>query len=120
MPNELGARALARWCEGVATIDPHIASAAFDADLSVAQAGWAMISMAWFLERAVRDAAAGVSQVIDGRDPDRRAVLIRRLSLVAANPDARLTPLRDLAKKLHDAALASWGESPLALAPAFR
>jgi hypothetical protein len=120
LPDELAAHALARWRSGVATIDPHVASSDFDADLAVAEAGWAMISTAWFLERAVRDAAAQVPQVLDAPDPDRRAVLLRRLSLAMQTTDSRLGPLRDLAKEVHDAALASWGASPLALAPAFR
>jgi hypothetical protein len=66
------------------------------------------------------DAAQQVPQAMDGQDPDRRAVLLRRLHLLARTTDDRLAPLRDLAVEIHDAALASWGESPLALAPAFR
>jgi hypothetical protein len=120
LPDELAARALARWRAGVASTVPHVASADFDSDLAVAEAGWAMISTAWFLERAVLDAAQQVPQVIDGLDPDRRAVLLRRLRLLARTTDARLGPLRDLADEIHCAALSSWGESPLALAPAFR
>jgi hypothetical protein len=120
LPDELAQRALARWRSGVATVDPHMASTGFAGDLAVAAAGWAVISTAWFLERAVHDAAGKVPQVVDAPDPDRRAVLLRRLSLVAATADDRLTPLCDLAREIHDAALESWGESPLALAPAFR
>jgi len=120
LPDELAARALARWRNGVESVILHVASADFDNDLAVAEAGWAMISTAWFLERAVHDAAQQVPQVLDGQDPDRRAVLLRRLSLLARTTDDRLAPLRDLAREIHGTALASWGESPLALAPAFR
>jgi hypothetical protein len=120
LPDELAAQALARWRSGVKNAIPHVVSADFDGDLAVAEAGWAMISMAWFLERAMQDAENQVPQVLDGQDPDRRAVLLRRLSLVARTTDDRLAPLRDLAEEVHGVALASWGESPLALAPAFR
>jgi hypothetical protein len=120
LPDELATRALARWRSEVQSVIPHVATGGFDSDLAVAEAGWAMISTAWFLERAVHDATEQVPQVLDGRDPDRRAVLLRRLSLAARTTDDRLAAVRDLARQIHDAALASWGASPLALAPAFR
>jgi hypothetical protein len=120
LPAALARRALGRWRSQVATAAPYVATADFDDDLGVAEAGWAVISMGWFLERAARDATERVPQAIDGRDPDRRAVLLRRLSLVAGTTDGRLAPLRDLAQEVHAATVVSWGESPLALAPAFR
>jgi hypothetical protein len=120
LPDQLAAQALARWRSGVESAIPHVASADFEGDLAVAEAGWAMISMGWFLERAMHDAAQDVPQVLDGQDPDRRAVLLRRLGLVTRATDDRLAPLRDLAEEVHGAVLESWGEFPLALAPAFR
>jgi hypothetical protein len=120
LPDDLATRALAQWRRGVSSSVSHVATTGFDSDLAVAEAGWAMISTAWFLERAMHDAAQQVPQVTDGQDPDRRAVLLRRLGLLARTTDDRLAPLRDLADEIQKAALASWGESPLALAPAFR
>jgi hypothetical protein len=120
MPDDLSARALGHWRSGLATVASHVASTDFAADLAVAEMGWALMSTSWFLEAAMREAAEGRLESPDPRTPTRRGMLLHRLGLAAATPDRRLAPLRDLAAEVRAAALASWGDVTLPLAPAFR
>lgn len=118
LPDDVARRALGHWRTGVATVAPHVASTDFEADLAVAEMGWAMMSTAWFLEGAMGEADERLPQPLEA--PTRRAMLLHRLSLVAVATDTRLAPLRDLAREVYAAAQESWGDVPLPLAPAFR
>jgi hypothetical protein len=120
MPDDLSARALGHWRNGLAAVAPHVGSTDFAADLAVAEMGWALMSTSWFLETAMGEAEEGHLEPPDPRTPTRRAMLLHRLSLAVAASDRRLAPLRDLATEVHGAALAAWGDVALPLAPAFR
>jgi hypothetical protein len=120
LPNDVAGRALDHWRNGLAAVAPHVASTDFEADLAVAEMGWAMMSTSWFLETAMAEADGQLAPSPDAVTPSKRAMLLHRLSLAAATSDLRLAPLRDLATEVHAAALARWGEVSLPLAPAFR
>jgi hypothetical protein len=80
------------------------------ADLDRASLGWALLSSAWFLDRAL-----GEDHTHPGT-PTRRAMLRHRL---AAGADD-LPHLTDLAAEVRAATFSAWGSVPLELAPAFR
>jgi hypothetical protein len=120
LPDDMAGRALAHWKNGLAAVAPHVASSDFEADLAVAEMGWALMSTSWFLETAMSEADEPLAQPPDAVTPAKRSTLLHRLSRAAAPGDRRLAPLRALATEVHAAALASWGAVPLSLAPAFR
>jgi hypothetical protein len=120
LPDDVAGRAIGRWRDAMAAVAPHVASTGFEADLAVAEMGWALMSTSAFLETAMREADERLAQPPDAVTPSKRATLLHRLSLAAATPEPRLAPLRDLAAEVHAAAHAAWGEIPLPLAPAFR
>jgi hypothetical protein len=120
LPDETAGRALAHWQSGLAAVAPHVASSDFEADLAVAEMGWALMSTSWFLETAMSEADERLAQPPDDVTPAKRSMLLHRLSGAAATGDRRLAPLRGLATEVHAAALSSWGDVSLPLAPAFR
>lgn len=100
---------------------PYVGSPGLDADLEVAEAGWAAISTGWFLERAVTEAGGPDEEPLDCRpSPTRRAAITHRLARVTRSTDPRLELWRDLAGETLTAARAAWGDVDLQLAPAFR
>jgi hypothetical protein len=120
LPDDVAGRALGHWRNGLAAVAPHVTSTDFEADLAVAEMGWALMSTSWFLETAMREADERLAPPPDAVTPSKPATLQHRLSLAAATSEPRLAPLRDLAAEVHAAALARWGDVSLPLAPAFR
>jgi hypothetical protein len=123
LPDEVAGTALEVWRDAVAPAVPYVREAGFEADLEVAEAGWAAISASWFLGRALTEAAAppgpGTSDPA-GVAPNRRAVIQHRLSRAAAGTDPRLGGWRAVAAETLAATRELWGRHPLPLAPAFR
>ncbi len=124
LPPDVAAGALGAWRDAVSAAVPVVLAPTFDGDLAVAEAGWAAISTAWFLERALDDGQGSPGDA--GRpdagvhSPSRRALVQHRLSRVAAGTDPRLTPWRSVAAQAAGLTRERWGELPLLLAPAFR
>jgi len=81
---------------------PYAATPAFERDLALAAAGWALISASWFLlkalaeDRALHDAVAGL--------PTRRAVILHRLGNPHDNAAHPCVPssLRGSGQHWHD------------------
>jgi hypothetical protein len=121
LPDALAERALARWRSDLAETVPYIGTTGLDADLEIAEAGWAAISTGWFLERAVHlEGGVAAEPLAQQLTPSRRAALSHRLARVGRSTDPRLGPWRDLVVETLAAARSTWGEVPLELAPAFR
>ena len=91
-------------------------SPAFRRDVEAAAAGWALMSTAWFLPRALDDDPPPSDRRLVA--PTRRALLLHRLA--GARRTTQAPALAELAGRLHDALLRRWGEERLAYAPAFR
>ena len=123
MPADLADRAVRTWRDAAGVTIPAVHEPGFDADLEVAEAGWAAISTSWFLERALAeaDSPSGPGRSDPGRvAPNRRAVIQHRLGRVAAGTDPRLAEWRAVASDALDATRELWGHHRLAPAPAFR
>jgi len=119
LPEELAARALARWREVVAATLPVVATSRFDDDLVRAATAWVFISVGWFLGPALDGDPPPPDPARRSLVPARRALLQHRLQWVATQQTPLLPALRDLAAHLHQAAVRRWGEHPLPLAAAF-
>jgi hypothetical protein len=120
LPPSVTRQAVARYRSAAAGRLPYLGTPAFDRDVALATAGWALVSSSWFLGAALGgegpfDAETGE---IDGL-PTRRAVIAHRLA--TAQHTAGLPALASLAARLRTALARHWGgEPPLRLAPAFR
>ncbi len=126
LPSDVADRALRTWRDVVGARVPAVRGPGFDADLEVAEAGWAAISTSWFLERALAEDAAPHAHDTSGTSdparvaPNRRAVIQHRLTQVAAGTDPRLADWGSVAAAALAATRDRWGDHPLPLAPAFR
>jgi hypothetical protein len=116
MPEEAAAAALARYRERAAPALPRVATPAFDGDLAVAVAGWAFVSAGWFLPNAFTDPPPSDPRIVT---PSRRAVLQHRFALAAGMGDPVPASVTALAAECAAAIAAQWGDTPLALAPAW-
>ncbi len=116
LPPAVTRQALARYRAVMAGRMPYAGTPAFERDLALAAAGWALVSASWFLPRALaedpplHEAVAGL--------PTRRAVILHRLG--NAHDNAAHPVLAEFAGRLRAALARRWGEIPLELAPAFR
>ncbi|MGQ7296364.1 hypothetical protein [Quadrisphaera sp. KR29] len=123
LPEDAVEAALSAWREAVAPAVPaHCSAADLAADVDDAVVAWTAVTTAWFLPAA-----------LDGdpvpADPARAAVVPRRRALVQhrsrtaaqrAAARGRLPALAAWCERLHAAAVDTWGERPLQLAPAYR
>jgi len=115
IPADVADAALARWRAALAPAIPVVGSAAFDRDLDVAVAAWALMSSAWFLAGALdEETSAG-----EAPGPTRRAVIQHRMRLVTRRR-AVLPTLANLAEEILAATTQRWGNLRLRLAPAYR
>ncbi len=91
----------------------YVGSRAFDDDLEIATIAWSVISVGWFLERALVG-----EQEPDPRIPQRRQMVQHRLRRVAGSsgPDALVSFAADVVAVLED----RWGDLRLPLGPAWR
>ncbi|WP_327001953.1 phosphotransferase [Dactylosporangium sp. NBC_01737] len=116
LPSAVTRRALDAYRAAAAVPD----TAAFRADVEAATVGWALMSVSWFLPRALHDETpvAGPSPAAPVRAaPTRRATILHRLDLARRSPVA--PALAELAARLHDALTGRWGAVALRVAPAF-
>jgi hypothetical protein len=102
---------------------PSVGTPAFEHDVALATAGWAMVSSSWFLRRALGEDPRFDSEIdeIDEANelPTRRAVIAHRLA--TAQRTTSLPALAALAASLRATLIRHWGgEPPLRPAPAFR
>jgi hypothetical protein len=116
LPTGVADAALTRWRAAVATTIPVVATAAFDRDLDVAVAAWALLSSAWFLPAALDERAEAPARW--RRGPTRRAVIAHRMRLAARRPV--MPALADLAATILAATTRRWGDLTLPVAPAYR
>lgn len=105
LPPAAAERALSRWR---AELD---LPAGFDAEVDRATVAWTLVSTGWFLPRIL----SGSDTTEGPPTPTRRALLQHRLTTAPAT-----RPLADLAAEPAAAITRTYGDSPLALAPAFR
>ena len=123
LPAGVTRQALDRYRSVAADRLPFMGTPAFEHDVALATAGWALVSSSWFLGRALGedppfDSETGDIDEIDGL-PTRRAVIAHRLD--TAQRTTSLPALAALAGRLRAALIRHWGgEPPLRLAPAFR
>ncbi len=115
LPDDVVAAAIARYRERVAPAVPYVASAAFDADLSLATLAWCLMASSWRIGAALEEDQAP-SAGLDG--PTLRPVVLHRLWLAShlPGPGVLTSYARDLLRELTR----RWGEPTLVLAPAFR
>jgi len=123
LPAEVTRQALDRYRSVAAGRLPYLGTPAFDHDVALAAAGWAMVSSSWFLGRAAGEDPRFDSEIAEideaGESPTRRAVIAHRLA--TAQRTEGLPALASLAGRLRAALIKRWGgESPLRHAPAFR
>jgi len=120
LPPSVTRQAVARYRSTAAGQLPYLGTPAFDHDIALATAGWALVSSSWFLGRALGEDQPFDSETdeIDGL-PTRRAVIAHRLA--AAQRTVGLPALAALAGRLRTTLIRRWGgEPPLRPAPAFR
>jgi hypothetical protein len=110
LPADAAARAVDAYRARLAS--PYADSPGFDRDLAAAAVGWAFMSTAWFLPRALPDQPRPLRTT-----PPRRALVLHRLQEAGASTE--LPALAELADRLHAALVGRWGPVPLAYAPAF-
>lgn len=123
LPPSVTRQALDRYRSVAAGRLPYLGTPAFDRDVALATAGWAMVSSSWFLGRANGEDPRFDSEIeeIDEANelPTRRAVIAHRLD--TAQRTTSLPALAALAARLRAALIKRWGgEPPLRPAPAFR
>ena len=116
LPASLASEAVAAWQTAAAPDLPYAVSDEFEADLRIAMAGWTVISVGWFLPGLLD----GDPHQHDRRTPDRRDVLIHRLTALTASEDPRLSRVCELALAVLTAVRREWGARTLPLAPALR
>lgn len=115
MPADVSERAVERYRAGIEDRLPYVRTPQFRSDVGAASVGWALVSAASLLPRAL-----GADPPPEDRrklTPSRRAMILHRLD--AARRNTELAPLAELAGRLRDTLLGLWGEVPLAYAPAF-
>jgi hypothetical protein len=88
-----------------------------DAAIELASLVWCLVTVGWFLPRALADRRAGGG---DLRSPPLRAVVQHRLGLVADSDAAGLGASRDLARQLTIALPFDRRSHQLPIASAFR
>jgi hypothetical protein len=122
LPAGVTRQALARYRSVAAGRLRYLGTPAFDHDVALATAGWAMVSSSWFLGRALGEDQpfdSGIEEIDEaGGLPTLRAVIAHRLA--TAQRTEGLPGLASLAGRLRTALIRRWGESPLRPAPAFR
>ncbi|MEV4414275.1 hypothetical protein [Catellatospora sp. NPDC049609] len=114
LPDEVADRAVARYRAALADHLPYVATPAFDRDVAAATDLWSVVYSSWFLPVALAEDAPAAP---DPDMPGRRARLLHRLDLARAS---RRPEIAAFAAELRGVLAARWGETPLALAPAFR
>ncbi len=115
LPPEVADAGVGAWQSAVLSTTPYVGTPGFAHDVDLAVAGWAVVSVAWFLEGALRG-----KQDMDRRTPARRAVLLNRLHQLVAVADQRLSAVQDVAAQLLSLLRGRWGDQVLPLAPALR
>lgn len=120
LPADVADPALARWRAGARAAFPVVDSAVFDAALDVASTAWALLSVSWFLDRALGADPPPEDPRLHGLVPSRRAMIQHRLDGAVRRDTPKLPTLTRLADEALGATRAAWGDTPLALAPAFR
>jgi hypothetical protein len=122
LPAEVTRQAVARYRSAAAGRLRYLGTPAFERDVALATAGWAMVSSSWFLGRALGEDQpfdSGIEEIDEaGGLPTLRAVIAHRLA--TAQRTEGLPGLASLAGRLRTALIRRWGESPLRPAPAFR
>ncbi len=113
MPDQIADRALARYRKE--TGGPYVAGPEFEKDVARAATGWAVISTAWFLTNAMADDPPPMTG--ERPTPTRRAMILHRLG--GAARCGELPAVARFAADLRATLVQSWGEVPLAYAPAF-
>lgn len=118
LPAEVTSEAVDRYRATVRPVLPSADGDGFRQAVDRAAIGWAVITTAWFLARAID----GDPPMTEGdAAPRRRAFLLHRLRLAIprANADDLPVTAATLAE-WHESLTGRWGPVPLPLAPAFR
>ena len=115
IPGEVADRAVERYRATVEDTLPYVRTAQFRRDVADAATGWALISSAWFLPRALGDDPP--PETHERPTPKRRPLILHRLD--AARRNENLPELAELAARLRAELVTRWGEPVLAFAPAF-
>jgi hypothetical protein len=118
LPAEVATEAIDRYRATVRRVLPWADSEGFRQAVDRAAVGWAIITTAWFLARAID----GDPPMTEGdAAPRRRAFLLHRLELAIPRAHADGLPVTAAAlSQWHERLSDRWGPVPLALAPAFR
>jgi hypothetical protein len=118
LPGEVARQAIDRYRGTVRPVLPGADSEGFRQAVDRATVGWAIITTAWFLARALD----GDPPMAEGEAaPSRRAFLLHRLELAVPRADAdRLPVITATLAEWHNILSSRWGPVPLLLAPAFR
>lgn len=115
VPDVVTAAAVDRYRELVRGTLPYVGTPAFERDLHAATVGWAFLSVAHLLPRALGDdLAPDDPRVVT---PTRRATILHRLADAAESTE--LPALAELAKGLRAELVHKWGAITLDYAPAF-
>ena len=109
LPDDVADAALVRYR---AAAGPELQAS--DADVAAAAVGWGFVGFTMFADRALADDPPGNP---DRPTPSRRAMILHRLGVAAANSE--LAAAAELAGRLRAALVDRWGEVELAYAPAF-
>ena len=121
MPDSVAERAQQAWRDrvraGLALGGPEPDWAGMDVAVRLASLVWCLVTVGWFLPRALTDHRAGGEGV---NSPLLRAVVQNRLGLVATSDVPQLAASRDLARQLSARLTSRWQSERLPLAPAFR
>lgn len=120
LPDEVVAAGLARWRDGVHRMFPEVDSTAFDRDLIVAAAAWALVSSGWFLRNALGADPPPEDPRLAGLVPPRRGIIQHRLTALLARDCTDVPAIAELAERMLMATVRTWGAVPVRLAPAFR
>jgi hypothetical protein len=110
LPEPVADAALDRYRRAAGPVLEDVA----EADVDAAVLGWAFIGFDMFAGRALAD---DPPLNADRPTPTRRAMILHRLGVAAANTE--LAAAADLAGRLRVALAARWGDVDLAYAPAF-
>jgi hypothetical protein len=116
LPPDVTQHAVGQYRAAIASQLPYVGTAAFEQDLALATAGWALVSVTWFLGRALREDQP-LNDEFTGL-PTRREVTLHRLGEARDTP--ALPALAELAARLRAELVLRWGEVALGTAPAFR
>jgi hypothetical protein len=118
LPADVAGQAVDRYRATVRSVLPWADGDGFRRAVDRAAVGWAVITTAWFLGRALR----GDPPREEGdAAPRRRAFLLHRLELAIPRASADGLPVTAATlAEWQDSLSARWGPVPLLLAPAFR